>query len=270
MPPDNPVVETYSRLASEYDSHHNLASCWGRVTEHSVGLVAVRSTHQTITDVGCGTGRELAQLASISRTAQFTGVEPATNMREIAIARTARHANVRIVDGSFESLPLETDSVDYLYSILAFHWTTDLDKSVAELGRVLKSTGEMDLTFIGRDNGREFIRKTTPVFFRYMSPAALVKAASLRKQLTLGEATELFRKAFGSPLLTVQESHQTYYDTLEGHWAWWVRIEGQLLDIPSDKKAECDEAVRAALSTLATDEGIPYTVHLVHVRLRHP
>jgi hypothetical protein len=101
-----------------------------------------------------------------------------------------------------------------------------------------------------------------------MSPAAMVKAASLRKQLTLEQATELFRQTFDSPALTVEESYRTYYDTLDGHWAWWVRVEGQLLEIPAEKKEACDEAVRAAIASLTTDEGIPYTVHLIHVRMR--
>jgi ubiquinone/menaquinone biosynthesis C-methylase UbiE len=269
MPSSNPVVETYSRLAAEYDKTENLASCWGRVTQHSLGLVTVNDAYNTVVDVGCGTGRELAQLASLSPPAvQFIGVEPAANMREIAAARTDQLANARVLDGSFENLPLESGSVDYLYSILAFHWTTDLDKSVAELGRVVAPTGDMDLTFIGRHNGREFIQKTTPVFFKYMSPSAMVKAASLRKQLTLEETTALFRETFDSPALSVEETYHTYYDTLEGHWSWWVRVEGQLLDIPPEKKKECDQATRAAISTLATDKGIPYTVHLMHVRLR--
>ena len=186
----------------------------------------------------------------------------------MALARTAQYPNVRVLDGAFEDLPLESRSVDYLYSVLAFHWTTNLEKSVAELARVLKPDGEMDLTFIGRHNGREFIRKTTPVFFKHMTPALMVEAASLRKQMTLDEATALFRTAFSSPRLSVTESYHTYYDTLEGHWSWWVRIEGQFVNIPPEKKAECDQAVRAAISTLETDKGIPYTVHLLHVRLR--
>jgi ubiquinone/menaquinone biosynthesis C-methylase UbiE len=256
-------------MAIEYDSPENVASCWGRVTRHSIGVLAIPETSETVVDVGCGTGRELVQIASLtSPTVQFIGVEPAANMRKVAIARTDQLANVRILSGSFESLPLEDDSVDYLYSILAFHWTTDLDKSVAELGRVMAPTGDMDLTFIGRHNGREFIQKTTPIFFKYMSPAAMMKAASLRKQLTLDETTALFRNAFSAPALSVEESYHTYHDTLEGHWSWWVRVEGQLLDIPPGKKEECDQAVRAALSTLATDAGIPYTVHLIHLRLR--
>ena len=265
----DPVIETYSKLADAYDDPANIASCWGRVAQHSLGLVTLRNAHKTVVDVGCGTGRELIQLASShSPDVEFIGVEPAANMRRIAASRAAGYPNVRIVDGRFERLPLETQSVDYLFSILAFHWTTDLRTSVAELARVLRPTGEMDLTFVGRNNGREFIQKTTPVFFKYMTPAMMVAAVTLRKQLTLAAATALFRDAFDSPGLTVTESYHTHYATLEGHWAWWVRIEGQFVNVPAERKAECEEAVRAAISTLETASGIPYTVHLLHVRLR--
>ena len=265
----NAVIETYSRLAIEYGETENLDSCWGLVARHSLSLVALEDKHKVVVDVGCGAGRDLAHLASrYSPDVWFIGIEPAANMREIGINRTANYPNVKVVDGRFEKLPLESGSVDYLYSILAFHWTTDLDKSVSELARVLKPAGEMDLAFIGRYNGREFIRKTTPVFFKYMTPAMMVEAASLRKQLTVEQASALFGKAFGSHRLSVEESYHTYYDTLEGHWAWWVRIEAQLVNIPQVVRVECDQAVRAAIATLETERGIPYTVHLLHVRLR--
>ncbi len=55
---------------------------------------------------------------------------------------------------------------------------------------MLGSTGEMDLTFVGKHNGREF---------------------------------------FDEPGLSVEDSYHTFYDTLDGHWAWWVRIEGQMV-----------------------------------------
>lgn len=267
-PARNPVVETYSRLAEEYDSAPNRASCWGRVSRETLAQIAIDFAHGTVLDVGCGTGFELAQLAaSTVPTVRFVGVEPAPKMCEVAAARTAEYPNVRILPGSFEDLPLEDDSVDYLYSLLAFHWTTDLDRSVSELRRVLRPDGRMDLFFIGRKNGAEFIKATTPVFFRFLSPATMLKAASLRKQLTLEQATELFAAAFPGPRLSVEESFVTYHDTLEGHWGWWVRIEGQFLEVPTETRAECDSAVRQALSQLAGGEGIPYTVHLLHVRL---
>jgi len=265
----NKIVDTYSQRAADYDDPRNLDSCWGRIARLSLDFVKLAEQHRTVADVGCGSGRELVNLARrSSRDVAFLGIEPAAGLREIAAARAAELPNVRILDGRFEALPVESGSLDYLYSVLAFHWTTDLKASVAELARVLSAKGEMDLTFIGKNNGREFIRKTSPVFFRYLKPARLIEAAALRKQLSVEEATELFRSAFDEPGLTVEESYHTYYDTLEGHWAWWVRIEGQLVDVAPEKKAECDAAARAALATLETEQGIPYTVHLLHVRLR--
>ena len=186
------------------------------------------------------------------------------------MAHTKDHGNVLILDGRFEKIPLPSNSVDYLYSILAFHWVTDLAASVAEIARVLKPNGEMDLFFIGRDNGREFIQKTSAIFLKYMGPALLLDSARLRKQLTREAALQLFSKAFETPRLSVGESFTTYYDTLEGHWSWWVRVEGHFVKIPPEKKAHCDRQVREALQSLAGPQGIPYTIHELHVELRRP
>jgi len=265
----NKIVETYSKRAADYDDPRNLDSCWGRIAERALDFVQLTERHKSVADLGCGSGRELVRLArESSPDISFTGVEPAAGLREIAAARGADLPNLRILDGRFECLPLESRSLDYLYSVLAFHWTTELEASVRELARVLGSSGEMDLSFIGKHNGREFIQKTSPVFFRYVKPARLIEAAALRKQLSVEEATALFRTAFAAEDLVVEESYHTFYDSLEGHWAWWVRIEGQTMDVAPEKKVDCDAAVRAALATLQTAQGIPYTVHLLHVRLR--
>ena len=127
---------------------------------------------------------------------------------------------VTILEGSFEAIPLESASLDYLYSTLSFHWCTDLDKAVAELKRVPKPGGEMDLMFIGRDNGREFIQVTTPLFLSYMGPKLLLESARLRKQLERNAAEDLFRQAFPDRILEVSERYETHYDSLEGHWGW--------------------------------------------------
>jgi ubiquinone/menaquinone biosynthesis C-methylase UbiE len=266
----NSIVETYSRLANVYDDDRNLYSCWGRVTQKALAFISLdlKDIYELVVDVGCGPGRELLHLVSKSKSkVQFIGLEPAANMRTIAIAKAQKHPNVRILDGSFEKMPLESESVDYLYSILAFHWTTDLDQAVNEISRVLKPTGEMDLVFIGRYNGREFIEKTTPIFRKYMGLASLVESSQLRKQLTKNAAMQLFSRKFSEPRLTMEESYETYYDTLEGHWNWWVRIEGHFVNVPPHKKKQCDEEVKQAIASLTTEKGIPYTVHLLHVKL---
>src|SRR5262245_23076008 len=122
MPPTiNPIVETYSRLARQYDDDLNLHSCWGRAAEKALASMVVKDNYQVVLDVGCGTGRALLHLASSSRSGvQFIGIDPAKNMRRRAVRRTRNVPGIRVLDGSFEHIPLASSSVDYLYSIFAF------------------------------------------------------------------------------------------------------------------------------------------------------
>lgn len=265
----NPIVETYSRLAHEYDDEANFQSCWGRASERALSSIRLLGDHRVVVDMGCGSGRAIHALAAAAPPhTQFVGIDPAENMCRVAAQKTALQKGVQIRQGSFENIPLESASVDYLYSILAFHWVTDLAASVAELARVLKPTGEMDLFFIGRDNGREFIQKTSAIFLKYMGPALLLDSARLRKQLTRDAALQLFSGAFELSCLSVEESFRTYFDTLDGHWSWWVRVEGHFVKIPPERKTQCDRDVRAALQSLSEPRGIPYTIHELHVRVR--
>lgn len=265
----NVIVETYSRLAREYDDDLNISSCWGRAAENALRPIAIASGYDVVLDVGCGTGRSLEKLASENPSPrQWIGIDPAENMRKFAIERTKSLPRVRILDGRFEEIPLESASVDYLFSIFAFHWTTRLQASVQELARVLKPRGEMDLFFIGRDNGREFIQATTPIFLKYMGPALLLESAKMRQQLTRVAAYNLFLSVFSPAELSVEECYETYYDTLEGHWAWWVRIEGHFMKMPPERKFACERDVKGALSGLGTSRGVPYTLHRLHVKVR--
>jgi len=201
--------------------------------------------------------------------AEFIGVDPAPGMRALAASAVSDLANVQILHGRFENLPLDTATVDYLFSVLAFHWTTDVERSIDELTRVLKTDAEMDLFFTGRDTGKEFTGRTTPIFLKYMGPLLLLQSARLRKHLTREEAERSFRRRFASARLSVEESFETHFDDADGHWSWWVtRAEGHFSRIPEDKRKACDEEIRRAIESLAQDGRIPYTVHLLHVRLR--
>jgi len=269
MNPENPVVDTYSKLAEQYDDEENLNSCWGRLTEDHLNAIHWRVTYRCVLDVGCGTGHNLLALANkVSRDIQFIGIEPADNMRQRAEDLTKGFSNIRIKKGAFEKIPVDSESVDYLFSNLAFHWTTDLEASVKEIKRILLPQGDMDIIFVGRNNGKEFLPKTTPLFLKYLGPKQLLESTNLRKQLTRDDTIALFANEFRADQILVEERYDTFYDTLEGHWAWWIRAEGHFLKIPWEKREECNEAIRAALSTLETEKGIPYTVHTIHVK-RH-
>jgi ubiquinone/menaquinone biosynthesis C-methylase UbiE len=265
----NPVISGYSDLAAAYDTPGNLQSCWGRSSDEVLGAMELDDTYRSVADIGCGTGHALLALAERGRgDTEFVGVEPAAQMRERAAARTKHLANVRILDGTFERIPLPSASVDYLYSIYAFHWTTEPERGAEEIRRVLGPAGEMDVVFVGPGNGVEFNKVTTPIVRRYMGRAYMVATARMQRQISRDGAVQLFERCFPAARLTVDESHQTHYDTLDGHWAWRVRIEGHFSKIPAEKRADFDAEVREALEGLGTDRGIPYTIHRLHVKLR--
>ncbi len=271
----NTVVEAYSENAGAYDQDANLDSCWGKLATRFLSEIQLKDRYRSVVDVGCGAGHALRELATRALTAnhrdgtQFIGVEPAENMRLRAATNLAELDRVRLVDGRFEALPLETAAVDYVLSIMAFHWVVDLQASAKELARVLGSDGEMDLFFTGRDTGQEFRANTTPVFLKYMGLRVLFESTGMRQHLTLPATLALFKEAFPTRPVTVDESRETYYDSLEGHWAWWEsRASGHFAKIPAEKRQQCDTEVRDAIASLTTPRGIPYTVHVLHVQLR--
>jgi len=117
----NPIVETYSRLADQYDDQSNDRSCWGKATQKAIASIRLKADHRDILDMGCGTGKALAYLASTPSQRRFIGVDPAEKMRLRAQERIRTLPNVEIRNGCFETIPVGARSVDYLYSIFAFH-----------------------------------------------------------------------------------------------------------------------------------------------------
>ena len=265
----NQVIATYSDLAGQYDDPGNVHSCWTVHSDRIVASLRLKSHFHTVAEVGSGTGRALHHLASRSHpTVRFIGVEPAEDMRRRALALNRSNPSVRIVDGTFETLPLEQASVDYLFSVDAFHWVRRPHRAVREMARVINSSGEMDHFFNGRNIGQEFIQATTPVYMKYMGLRYLVEAAGMRQSFTKDEALTLFAETFGAERVQVDEIYQTYFDTVDGHLGWWVRLQAQLLAIPVERRDECEREIRAALAALETDQGIPYTIHQLHVQVR--
>jgi len=264
------VISSYSRHAREFEQEKSLNSCWGFVTDLAYSKIKLQDRYRLVVEVGCGTGHELQKVGSqAGSNVRLIGVEPAEELRGRAVKLLNDFKNVRVLNGRFEDLPIESGTVDYIYSILAFHWTTSLETSVRELSRVLKPDGCMDLFFTGRNTGREFKAKTTPIFLKYMGPGFLLASAALRQHLTCSATAELFGGVFPKNRLRVRESFHTCYDDIQGHWSWWrSRAAPHFVDIPEHKRGECDAKVRQAIESLAIDQGIPYTVHLIHVEVR--
>ncbi|MGE7838795.1 class I SAM-dependent methyltransferase [Viridibacillus arvi] len=99
---------------------------------------------ESVLDVGCGTGQTSAFLAKRFN-CQVTAIDKHPIMIEKAVERFKNNpASVRVMEGDAECLNFEDDSFDFIIaeSVIVF---TDIEKTLHELARVMKSNGRIIL-----------------------------------------------------------------------------------------------------------------------------
>ncbi|GAA1852660.1 methyltransferase domain-containing protein [Asanoa iriomotensis] len=104
-----------------------------RLREHSYDLLELKPGDEVV-DVGCGTGRAVAELAE--RGAVATGVDNNPAMVEVA---RQRHTRCRFQVGDALELPFADGQLAGYRSDKVLHDLTDPAAALAEAGRVLKS-----------------------------------------------------------------------------------------------------------------------------------
>jgi len=132
----------YTRSATTYVSgrpgYPAEAAAWLREV---AGLAPGRG----VLEVGAGTGKFVPLLRDTG--AHVTALEPVAAMRA-TLARD--HADVTVVEGTAEAIPLPDAGVDAVICAQAFHWFAT-PAAVAEMRRVLKPGGVLGLIWNVRD-----------------------------------------------------------------------------------------------------------------------
>jgi ubiquinone/menaquinone biosynthesis C-methylase UbiE len=90
-------------------------------------------------DLGCGTGFHLPRWAVDARS--VIGVEPHPDLAALAARRTRRLANVRVLTGTAQRLPLPRDSVDVVQARWAYFFGPGCEPGLRELDRVVRRGG---------------------------------------------------------------------------------------------------------------------------------
>ncbi|MCV0424483.1 MAG: methyltransferase domain-containing protein [Roseibium sp.] len=97
-----------------------------------------------IADIGCGNGLLTQELArTLGETGKVFGIDPSDNMRKAAHQRCSDLPNVEILDGTANTLGLESNSVDRAVSLQMFEYLDDLQSAAVEAHRVLKPGGRL-------------------------------------------------------------------------------------------------------------------------------
>jgi SAM-dependent methyltransferase len=142
--PTGPRASSFGSVAEEYDRFRPGPPL-------SAVEWILRSPVGTAIDLGAGTGaltRELAQRAD-----RVVALEPDARMLEV-LHRNA--PQVPAVRSRAEELPIRAGTLDAAMVSSAWHWM-DPDRTVAELGRVLRSGGVFGVIWNGADRSVEWV-----------------------------------------------------------------------------------------------------------------
>ncbi|WP_417703773.1 malonyl-ACP O-methyltransferase BioC [Pseudomonas sp.] len=135
LPDKRQVAASFSRAAESYDAVAELQRNVG--TQLLARLPASLQPHRWL-DLGCGTGYFTRALAE--RHAQGEGL--AVDIAEGMLRHARPHGGAaHFIAGDAEALPLQSDSVELLFSSLALQWCADFPRVLSEAQRVLRPGG---------------------------------------------------------------------------------------------------------------------------------
>jgi SAM-dependent methyltransferase len=127
---------SFGRIAAEYDDvRPEYAPEALDRAEDVLGLTA----HSQVVDLAAGSGKLTRALAG--RFGEVIAVEPNEEMRAVLAGRSA---DIRVLAGTAERIPLRDACADAVFVGDAFHWF-DGPSAVAELARVLRPEGGVAL-----------------------------------------------------------------------------------------------------------------------------
>lgn len=199
------VRKSFHRAAQAYDG---AAILQAQVREEMLSrLEVVKLAPQVILDAGCGTGHGLKALMTHFKGAQGLALDLAEGMLARTRALFPRYrfwqAAPQLICADIEAMPVQSSSVDLLWSNLAVQWCNDLDAAFQEFRRVLKPNGLLMLATFGPDTLKEL---------RAASGAQHTHVSRFIDMHDIGDA--LTRAGFSAPVLDVMHYTLTY-DTVE-------------------------------------------------------
>lgn len=115
----------------------------------------------SVIDLGAGTGKFTRLLSTLAPT--LIAVEPVAAM---GAQLTKLLLDVRLVNGTAESIPLPAASADAVVCAQAFHWFST-EAALAEIHRVLKPGGRLGLVWNVRDESVDWVAAITDIITPY-------------------------------------------------------------------------------------------------------
>jgi len=132
------IAESFGSASKSYDISARLQRFSGK---HLMPWLPKKSA-LTVLDLGSGTGFFTDVLASSYD--QVIGLDFSKKMLEFA--KSCRNENIIWLEADAHKVPLQNESVDFIYSNLVLQWCQPLDMAIKEMLRVLKPGGTIVFT----------------------------------------------------------------------------------------------------------------------------
>jgi ubiquinone/menaquinone biosynthesis C-methylase UbiE/DNA-binding MarR family transcriptional regulator len=156
----------FSDVADEWDRLR--AELFGATTDLQL-LPALLDPDVAVGDLGCGSGRLAATIAPYARS--VVAVDASPEMLDVARSRLAGFANVDVVEGRIEDLPLASGSLDLALVVHLLHHVADPSAALAEVARVLRPGGRVVIADVLPHPYEEYRRTMGHVWLGFGRPA---------------------------------------------------------------------------------------------------
>ena len=154
-PEEGTTQQVYGKLWDQFDAKTYTEEAYEILLERFKGndfdLTSLKN--QTVLDMGCGSGRyalALAMTGAKTVHAIDLGEQSIRNAKEMAKRAKLKNTEFRV--GSVLDLPYDDNAFDFVFSNGVLHHTTDMEKGIRELHRVLKPNGSAFL-YLYADGG---------------------------------------------------------------------------------------------------------------------
>lgn len=116
----------------------------GDVAAQVIEQLNIRAGNQVL-DLGCGIGWATRILAQTSAGVQAIGIDASPAMIKKAEELSSLRIRARYEVGTFDKLDFNDGKFDHVFSVEAIYYAPDLGQALAEVHRVLKSGGHLNL-----------------------------------------------------------------------------------------------------------------------------
>lgn len=157
------------RTPATYEIENRAADPDGRLWSAMTSLADWSG--RTVLDLGCGTGFHLPRFAETA--SSVVGVEPHPDLLRLAQRRTRRLANVTLLPGTAQEIPLPDGSVDVVHVRWAYFFGPGCEPGLAELDRVVRRGGTA--LIIDNDGSRSTFGAWFRRGFPHLDPPAVIE-----------------------------------------------------------------------------------------------